>query len=66
MRGGNWELGRREPGIGETGTGNEAGVQQMLGEGSGSKGGGKRKSGGREAGVKGEGSGNCRPPCPPL
>jgi len=35
-------------------------------EGSGSKGGGKWKSGGREAGVKGEGSGNWRPLCPPL
>ena len=34
----------------------------MLGEGSGSKGGGKRKSGGWEAGVKGEGSENWRPP----
>ena len=35
------------------------------GEGSGGKGGGKWKKMGREVGVRGEGSGECLPPCPP-
>ena len=36
-----------------------------LGEGSGDKGGGKWGKRGREVGVRGEGSGECLPTCPP-
>ena len=35
------------------------------GEGNGGKGGGKWGKRGREVGVRGEGSGECLPPCPP-
>ena len=37
----------------------------VRGEGSGGQGGGKWGKRGREVGVRGEGSGECLPPCPP-
>ena len=37
----------------------------VRGEGSGGQGGGKWVKRGREVGVRGEGSGECLPPCPP-
>ena len=58
MSGGNWELGWREPGVGEAGTENESGVRgggkreyKNVREGSGSQGVGKRESKEREVGI---------------
>ena len=66
MSGGNWEVGWREPGVGEAGTENESGVRGGGKREYKNVRGGKRKSESRAAGVKGEGSGNWRPPCPPI
>ena len=65
VSGGNWELGWREPGVGEAGTENESGVRGGGKREYKNVRGGKRKSESRAAGVKGEGSGNWRPPVHP-